>query len=50
VPWPMQASTTKGPKRRCDSLDEGLLVAMLLLSNQTLSPGAYTRAGLHRRL
>jgi hypothetical protein len=43
VPWLTQASTTKGPRCRWDSLDDGLLVVMLLPSSQTLSPGANTR-------
>jgi hypothetical protein len=47
TPWPTHSSMTKGPKCQWDSLDDGLLVAMLLPSNQTLSPGENTRAGLH---
>jgi hypothetical protein len=50
APWPTQASTTNGPKRQCDSLDGGLLVAMSLPSNQTLSPGVNNGAGSRQRL
>jgi hypothetical protein len=50
VPWLTQASTTKGPKHQCDSLDNSLLVAMLLPYNQTLSPGVNTGAGSHWQL
>jgi hypothetical protein len=29
APWPTQASMTKGPRRRWDSLDDGLLVVIV---------------------
>jgi hypothetical protein len=38
APRPMHLSMTNSPKHWCDSLDDGLLVAMLLPSNLTLSP------------
>jgi hypothetical protein len=50
VPWSMHTSMTKESKCQWDNLDNGLLVAILLLSSQTLSPGLKTRAGSHCQL
>jgi hypothetical protein len=50
APRPTHLSMTNGPKRWCDSLDDGLLVAMSLPSSQTLSPCVKTGAGSRHRL
>jgi hypothetical protein len=50
APRPTHASTTNGPKRWWDNLDDGLLVVISLPSNQTLSPGLKTGAGSRQRL
>jgi hypothetical protein len=46
APWLTHALMTKGPRCRWDNLDNDLLVVISLPSNQTLSPGLKTGAGL----